>query len=477
VSGCSGWNSADRPPENVKCYCLAGGAGALAYGWDRNREKKRAEMRLISYAQNFEDVMLWRALGQIERGFYIDVGAWSPDADSVTKLFSERGWRGINIEPNPELFAKLAERRPNDVNLNLAVGAKDGLATINFVKDGGSGLSTMLDEYTRLHQAQGWETEPAIVSQSTLTTIWSKYAPPYHDVHFLKIDVEGNEKAVLEGNDWTRNRPWVVLVEATLPNSQIECHQEWEAILLNADYVFAYADGLNRFYVSKERADLVRAFAYPPNVFDKFISAETDNLRAAVERSEARVSDIEAANAALEARIRDAESTNAALEGQIRDAKANNAVLETRISWSRRDHNLLQKTLTEERMRGEAIILDLLRRHEEIVAYRTPRGLARRSARRLIALGRRALGRRKHSSAIETIRLSIFFDPIWYRRENPDVATAFPDAAVHYYHHGAAEGRDPGPCFSTRQYLEAHALPSGTNPIIHYTLNHSHEPA
>jgi len=50
-------------------------------------------------------------------------------------------------------------------------------------------------------------------------------------------------------------------------------------------------------------------------------------------------------------------------------------------------------------------------------------------------------------------------------------------ATVHYYHHGAAEGRDPGPCFSTRQYLEAHALPPGTNPIIHYTLNHRHQPA
>ena len=399
--------------------------------------------------------MLWRVLGQIERGFYIDAGAWSPDADSVTRLFSERGWRGINIEPNRELFAKLAERRPDDVNLNLAVGARECLATINLVKDGGSGLSTMRDDYARLHQAQGWEIEQATVSQSTLSTIWSKHVPPYHDVHFLKIDVGGDEKAVLDGNDWTRNRPWVVLLEATLPNTEIECHQEWEPILLEADYVFAYADGLNRFYVSKERADLLRAFAYPPNVSDKFISAETDNLRAAIERSEVRIRDVEAANAGFEAA---------------------NAGLEARISWLRHDHNLLQKALTEERMRGEAMILDLLRRHEEIIAHRAPRGLARRLAQ-LIALGRRMRGRRKHWNAIETIRLSIFFDPIWYQREYPDVATAFPDAASHYYHHGAAEERDPGPYFSTRQYLEAHALPPGTNPIIHYTLNHSRQPA
>ena len=57
------------------------------------------------------------------------------------------------------------------------------------------------------------------------------------------------------------------------------------------------------------------------------------------------------------------------------------------------------------------------------------------------------------------------------------LAGAFPDAASHYYHHGAAEGRDPGPYFSTRQYSEAHALPAGTNPIIHYTHNHPRRPA
>jgi FkbM family methyltransferase len=413
------------------------------------RYEKQAEMGLISYAQNFEDVMLWRALGQIERGFYVDAGAWSPDADSVTKLFSERGWRGINIEPNPELFAELAERRPNDVNLNLAVGAREGLAIIHLVKNGGSRLSTMRDDYAQLRQAQGWEIEQATVSQSTLTTIWSKHVPPYHDVQFLKIDVGGNEKAVLEGNDWTRNRPWIVLLEATLPNTQIERHHEWEPILLEADYVFAYADGLNRFYVSKERADLLKAFAYPPNALDKFTSAETASLRAALERSEVRIRDTETANADLEAA---------------------NAGLKTRTRWLRDDHNLLQKALLEERRRGEAMILDLLRRHQEIVAYRAPRGLVRVLAK-LVA---RIRGRRRHWNAIETIRLSIFFDPTWYQREYPDIATAFPDAAMHYYHHGAAEQRDPGPYFSTRQYLEAHALPPGTNPIIHYALNHPH---
>jgi glycosyltransferase involved in cell wall biosynthesis len=64
----------------------------------------------VSYAQNFEDVMLWRALRSVERGFYIDVGANDPTLYSVTKAFHIRGWRGINIEPAAGFVARFAQR-------------------------------------------------------------------------------------------------------------------------------------------------------------------------------------------------------------------------------------------------------------------------------------------------------------------------------------------------------------------------------
>ena len=56
-------------------------------------------MSFISYAQNFEDVMLRRVFAELDTGFYIDVGANDPSADSVTKAFYDAGWHGINIEP------------------------------------------------------------------------------------------------------------------------------------------------------------------------------------------------------------------------------------------------------------------------------------------------------------------------------------------------------------------------------------------
>ena len=88
-------------------------------------------MTFVSYAQNFEDVILHRVLKEVKKGFYIDVGANDPVIDSVTKAFYDDGWHGINIEPVSEWFEKLQLVRPNDINLQTGVGAKK--ADLNFV--------------------------------------------------------------------------------------------------------------------------------------------------------------------------------------------------------------------------------------------------------------------------------------------------------------------------------------------------------
>jgi hypothetical protein len=58
----------------------------------------------------------------------------------------------------------------------------------------------------------------------------------------------------------------------------------------------------------------------------------------------------------------------------------------------------------------------------------------------------------------------------WYLERYPDVATTGVNPLDHYWRHGAAEGRDPSPGFSTRRYLEQHpeVAASGMNPLHHY---------
>lgn len=223
-------------------------------------------MTMISYAQNFEDVMLNRIFRDIKQGFYIDVGANDPIIDSVTKHFYDNGWTGINIEPVAEHFQALQMQRPNDINLQIAISLEEG--KLEFWESEVRGWSTASPESIALHEKQNEKGIIKKVESSTLTKICEQYAKD--DIHFLKVDVEGFEKSVIESNDWSRFRPWVVVVEATLPNSQIESFAEWETILLEADYQFAYADGLNRFYLAKEHSNLFERLKYPPNVFDQF---------------------------------------------------------------------------------------------------------------------------------------------------------------------------------------------------------------
>jgi FkbM family methyltransferase len=243
-------------------------------------------MTFISYAQNFEDVMLWRVLKEIKNGFYVDVGAWSPDIDSVTKLFYGNHWSGINIEPNPEFHALCSERRPRDLNLKLAVGDREGSIFINFMSN--PRVSTAVDEFVEQHKSAGLTSNRREVPLTTLKAIFRKNIQSSQPIHFLKVDVQGLEEAVLRGNDWQNYRPWIVVVEAKRPMTQTDSYERWEPILFMANYSFAYADGLNRFYVAAEHKELIVTFKYPPNVFDDFVLNSQLQIEAKAQQAEIR---------------------------------------------------------------------------------------------------------------------------------------------------------------------------------------------
>ena len=114
-------------------------------------------MTFVSYAQNFEDVLLWRALGHIDKGFYIDLGASDPDIDSVTRAFYERGWSGINVEPVTEQFRRLTGSRLRDINLRVAVSDVPGTAGLFVMR--GTGLSTLDRGLAESYRAQGLRQE------------------------------------------------------------------------------------------------------------------------------------------------------------------------------------------------------------------------------------------------------------------------------------------------------------------------------
>ena len=255
-------------------------------------------MPFISYAQNYEDVILWRALRDVENGFYVDVGAADPTELSVTRAFYDRGWSGINIEPTEPYFSELQAERPRDVNLRVLAGSRAGVRILHVIK--GTGLSTIDDNFAARQVKAGFASCDVVAPQLELNQILQLRAA--QPIQFLKVDVEGAEAEVLAGIDLKRFRPWIILLEATKPLSQEPTRQNWEGLLLRGGYDFAYFDGLNCFYVATERAALKEKLALPPNVFDDFVSFSQVRLQnelaqqtqQAAELSKAREADGEA---------------------------------------------------------------------------------------------------------------------------------------------------------------------------------------
>lgn len=222
--------------------------------------------RLISYAQNFEDVILWRVLGHVQNGRYVDIGAQSPDIDSVSRLFYEQGWRGVHVEPVDQYASALRNRRPEERIVQAAISDQEG--TIEFFEFQETGLSTTCPQVAALHAEKGFTAQKLSVPTITLDSLFDSL--DFESVHWMKVDVEGAENLVISGWKASPIRPWVLVIESTKPLSQEQNFEEWEAKVLAKGYKFVYFDGLNRFYVSEAHLELCEKFGPGPNVFDNF---------------------------------------------------------------------------------------------------------------------------------------------------------------------------------------------------------------
>lgn len=240
----------------------------------------------ISYAQNREDVVLFRALGHVPSGRYVEVGANHPTHDSATRAFYDRGWSGLTVEPVPHFAELHREERPRDTLVQAAVtDDAPGEVTLHVVAD--TGLSTIVDAINEQHAAAGIASEQLTVPAVRLDALLSDQGWSADDpIHFLLVDVEGAEQAVLRSIDLERWRPWVLVIEATKPNSTESTHDEWEDGVLAAGYEFCLFDGLSRYYVAKEHApELKAALSYPACVLDHYLTHSHDRALQDAERA------------------------------------------------------------------------------------------------------------------------------------------------------------------------------------------------
>lgn len=209
-------------------------------------------------------------------GFYVDVGANDPDIDNVTRVFYERGWSGINIEPLFVNSIELRKKRTRDINLEIAVGETEG--SITFYEVGKwHGYSTTDAEVAAQHRKDGLEVVEHKVPVRKLSDVLDESAKD-KTIDFLKIDVEGTELSVLRGMDLRRHRPKIILLESKMPvtinmvdrvDEVPDRADEYADYLKPFGYHFIYHDGLNAYFVADEHRALEKAFSRPPGIFDR----------------------------------------------------------------------------------------------------------------------------------------------------------------------------------------------------------------
>jgi len=221
---------------------------------------------ITSYSQNLEDVMLYRVLKHIDKGFYVDIGAGDPLVNSVTKLFYDMGWHGINVEPVEDAYNELVEKRPRDINIRATISDYNGVMPLYHVTDF-SEISTTNRMTAWTLQLRGHHVKKIDTRCYTLDNIIATCN--VKKIHFLKIDVEGEEANIINGFSF-KVRPWIIVVEA-LDYLTKNKNTPYEDRIKSFDYSLVYEDGLNQFYLANEHKELKPLFRYPVNISDSYV--------------------------------------------------------------------------------------------------------------------------------------------------------------------------------------------------------------
>lgn len=167
-----------------------------------------------SYSQCGEDLIIRFIFDQLQiaKPTYIDVGAHHPYYLSNTALFYENGSRGINIEPDPQLFEAFTKYRKKDINLNIGIGAEDGEADFYLISS--PTLNTFSKEEAEAYKNEGDYTITGTIKtpvRSLKTILNGHYQASFPQL--LNLDAEGIDELILNSIDYTSSYPLVICVE------------------------------------------------------------------------------------------------------------------------------------------------------------------------------------------------------------------------------------------------------------------------
>jgi FkbM family methyltransferase len=155
---------------------------------------------------HIETRLVWDFFKRSPQGVFVEVGANHPVHENQTWFLEQQGWSGVLVEPNPNLFRLLCAQRPRSRAFHAAIGAPgqaDEVDLLLGVDDLHSTLAPMLGDPLSGQKVR--------VKLRTLDSIMAEAGTAKID--FLSIDVEGMELQVLQGLDFKKHKPALILLE------------------------------------------------------------------------------------------------------------------------------------------------------------------------------------------------------------------------------------------------------------------------
>lgn len=170
----------------------------------------------ISFSKSGDDIQLMKLIKDSTPGLYVDIGSWHPIKASNTYYFYLRGWKGICIDPNPEMIDLFAKVRPTDIFLNCALG--DSIQNLNYymLSDKYSSMNTLHYDFIVSHKLENEVKEVKNIPVYNLKTLLEQHVNSNDRLDFFDIDVEGYDLEVLKTNDWNKFRPKIIIIETDI---------------------------------------------------------------------------------------------------------------------------------------------------------------------------------------------------------------------------------------------------------------------
>ena len=195
--------------------------------------RKSSTPDLQYYGQDQEDQYAHETFfGGLKSGTYLELGAHDGRHLSNTLFFSERGWKGVLIEPDTQLYPSLTLNRPDDVCLHTAICANN--TQVHFVEQGlTSGIFEFMspDFIAQWHPTVTGDDLP-VVHCMPLSAVLSREG--MHHINFFSLDVENAELQVLKTLDFSLVRFDVIVVEADGTSAVKD--ESVKQLLMNNDY-------------------------------------------------------------------------------------------------------------------------------------------------------------------------------------------------------------------------------------------------